>query len=139
MEKKFSDTIAEFCNFVADAQAQRGFLEEELTRLDALTQDYLHALELGELSYHERARIATDLANCRKERRKVKDTIEVIDAFVIFEDEKESKAHMNKLRQVLGQVRSAEKKHNNRIYIPKVLKDADGLYGDCGRKEVKRT
>ena len=139
MEKKFSDTIAEFCNFVADAQAQRGFLDEELTRLDALTQDYLHALELGELSYHERARIATDLANCRKERRKVKDTIEVIDAFVIFEDEKESKAHMNKLRQVLGQVRSAEKKHNNRIYIPKVLKDADGLYGECGRKEVKRT
>lgn len=138
MEKKFSDRIADFCNFVADAQAQRKFLDEELIRLEALTQDYLHALELGELSYHERARIATELADCRKERRKVKDTIEVIDAFVIFEDEKESKTHMNRLRQVLGQVRNAEKKHNNRIYIPKVLKDADGLYGESGRKETKQ-
>ncbi|MBE6724924.1 MAG: hypothetical protein E7576_06980 [Ruminococcaceae bacterium] len=135
-EKSYSEIIALYCNLVSEAQARYRTVKEDLERLEMLTQDYLHALELGELSYHERAKIATQLAECRKERRIAKDLLEVLEPFIQFADEKESKAYVNKLRQVLGSVRTAEKKHSNRIYVPRVLADAEGLYG-AKEKEKK--
>lgn len=136
-EKSYSEIIALYCGLVSESQVRYRTVKEELERLEMLTQDYLHALELGELSYHERARIATQLAECRRERRVAKDLLEVLEPFVQFEDEKESKAHVNKLRQVLGAVRTAEKKHTNRIYVPRVLTNADGLYSAQDKEEKK--
>ena len=137
-EKNYTEPVASYCNLIAEVQVRYRTLKDEQERLDALTQDYLHALELGELSYHERARVATSLAECRKERRIVKDTLEVLEPFILFCDEKESKAYINKLRQTLGAMRTAEKKHCNRFYTPKVLTDADRLYGEADKEKEKK-
>lgn len=48
---------------------------QEETRMEKLTQDYLHILEFGELDYRSRANIAKWIKECRVQRRAAKDII----------------------------------------------------------------
>ena len=87
MEKKPSEYITEFLNFVAEAQVKHKLDEEEVNKQDKLTQDYLHSLELGELKCDERSKIATKLAINRQDRRYYKDRVEELNPIVqFFED-----------------------------------------------------
>jgi hypothetical protein len=89
--------------------------------LERLTQDYLHQLELGDLSYSERAKVATQLAKCRRLRRESKDTVEILDPFIEFIDSEKGKQTMNLMREALGKTRKAEGRMENRIYRYKEL------------------
>lgn len=128
MEKVFSESIANWCNFVTEAANELRSAKDEMDRLEALTQDYLHALELGDLNYKERAKIATKLAVTRKERRVAKDEVEVLEQFVIFCEEKDNRAYMNKLREILGKMRTSERKQKNRMYTPRVMQDGADVF-----------
>lgn len=123
MDKKPSECISEFLNFVADAKVQYRICEEEVNNQDKLTQDYLHKLELGELKCGERSKIATKLAINRKDRRYYKDRVEELQPIVDFFADPQNKKVLDKLTNVLGQVRKAENYHKDRIYVPKVLKE----------------
>lgn len=130
-----SENISAYLNFITNIQSTVRRAEEDLEHLNELTQDYLHALELGDLNYTERAKVATKLAQCRKERRIAKDILEELEEFSAFCDEKESKAYVNKLRENLGKMRAAEKRHKNRFYTPRVAEDMKELF-DEKRKEA---
>lgn len=121
IKPQFSVYISEFCNMVADAQQNYLWNQEELSRLDKLTQDYLHKLELENLDYKGRAKIATRLSLCRKMRRASKDTIEVLEPFMSFLNSDKGKNMMNLMREALGKTRKVEEKMNNRTYRFKVL------------------
>ena len=88
MKKKskpqFSPYISEFCRIMEDAQKDYAWNYDEVNRMDRLTQDYLHKLELDNLDYKERAKVATQLAHCRQQRRECKDTVEVLEPLVQF-------------------------------------------------------
>ena len=88
-----------------------------------MTQDYLHSLELDDLKCDERSKIATKLMINRKDRRYYKDRVEEFEPIVQFFDDPQNKKVLDKLKQVLGQVRKAENYHKDRIYIPRVLKE----------------
>lgn len=92
-----------------------------MNRLDKLTQDYLHALELNGLDYKERARVATQLAATRKLRRASKDTVEVLEPLMVFLDSDKGKNMMNLMRETLGKTRKVEEKMSNRTYRNRVL------------------
>lgn len=124
-EKPLSKSIEAFCNLVNSAQNDARMYADELERLDNMTQDYLHALELGDLDYRERAKIATKLVDIRRDRRKVKNMLEVLEPFTDFQNEKESKVYMDKLRKLLGATRSTEKKQQNRMYLAKAVNDTE--------------
>ena len=123
MNKKPSEYISEFLNFVAEAQSQYRFCSEEAEIQEKLTQDYLHSLELDGLKRDERSKIATKLMINRKDRRYYKDRVEEFEPIVQFFDEPQNKKMLDKLKQVLGQVRKAENYHKDRKYIPRVLKE----------------
>ena len=53
-------------------------LNEELEHQENITKDLLHEIELANLNAIERMKVYNDLRKCRKERRKIKDTIEFI-------------------------------------------------------------
>lgn len=72
---KFSGAISSFCELMTSAQKDYVWNYEEVNRMDRLTQDYLHKLELENLDYKERAKVATQLAKCRQSRRECKDTV----------------------------------------------------------------
>ena len=122
-DKKPSEYISEFLNFVTNAQSQYRFCSEEVLNQDKLTQDYLHSLELDNLKCDERSKLATKLAINRKDRRYYKDRVEELEPIVEFFNDPQNKKMLDKLKQVIGVTRKAESYHKQRTYIPKVLKE----------------
>ena len=125
MDKKPSEYLTEFLNFVSEAQSHYRFCSEEVKNQDKLTQDYLHSLELDGLKCDERSKVATKLAINRKDRRYYKDRVEELEPIVQFFEEPQNKKMLNKLREVLGVVRKSELYHKDRKYTPRVLKDKE--------------
>ena len=95
---------------------------DEVGRLDRLTQDYLHKLELDGLDYKERAKVATQLMKCRQARRECKDTIEVLEPLMQFLYSDKGKSLYNQFRETLGKTRKVEERMETRTYIPRVLR-----------------
>lgn len=119
---QFSECISSFCKMMEDAKSDYAWNYEEVNRMDRLTQDYLHKLELDELDYRERAKVATQLARCRQSRREHKDTAEVLEPLVEFLDSDRGKTLLNLMREVLGKTRKVESRMETRTYIQRVLK-----------------
>lgn len=123
MDKKPSEYLTEFLNFVSEAQSQYRFCRDEVENQEKLTQDYLHSLELDDLKRDERSKVATKLAVNRKDRRYYKDRVEELEPIVQFFEEPQNKKVLDKMKQVLGVVRKSELYHKDRKYIPRVLKE----------------
>ena len=124
-ERRFSETISLFCRLMDDARADFSWSEDEVVRLDKLTQDYLHKLELGGLDYKERAKVATQLAQCRKSRREHKDTAEMLRPLVQFLESEKGKGMLNLVREVLGKTRKIEESMQYRVYVPRVMTEEE--------------
>lgn len=120
---KFSAVISDFVKMMEDASRDYAWNYEEVNRMDKLTQDYLHKLELGNLGYKERARVATQLAQCRRARRECKDTVEVLEPLVQFLESDKGKNLYNLVREALGKTRKVEERMETRVYIPRVLEE----------------
>lgn len=60
---QFSESIGAFCRMMEDAQKDYAWNYSEVNRMDRLTQDYLHKLELDGLDYKERQRLPQVLPN----------------------------------------------------------------------------
>lgn len=122
--KKPSEHISEFLNFVAEAQVKYKLYEEEVNKQDKLTQDYLHKLELGDLKCDERSKIATKLAINRQDRRYYKDQVEEFKPIVEFFKNPANKKILDKMKSdILGETRRWESYHSDRKYKPRVLKE----------------
>lgn len=105
-------------------QARQDFVwnQEEISRLDKLTQDYLHKLELENPDYRERAKIATQLAKCRRLRRESKDTVETLSPLINYLDSDRGRQAINLLKEVLGKTRRVEENMKTRTYRYKIIK-----------------
>lgn len=91
-----------------------------VNKMDNLTQDYLHSLELDGLKYEERAKIATKIAKCRQDRRNHKDTVRALEPLVEWLDTDKGKQLFNLLREVLGKTRKVEERMENRVYVRRI-------------------
>lgn len=120
---QFSTHISEFCNVLTKARGDYEWNKDEVNRLDRLTQDYLHKLELEGLSYNERAKVATQLAKCRQLRRASKDTVEILEPLIQFLESDKGRGMINVLREALGKTRKVEERMENRTYRYKVLEE----------------
>lgn len=120
-EPQFSECISAFCRMMEDAKRDYIWNYDQVNRMDKLTQDYLHKLELDNLDYKERAKIAMQLAKCRQERREHKDTAEILEPLVQFLESDKGKNLLNLVREVLGKTRKVEERMETRTYIPRVL------------------
>ena len=118
-----SNYLSEFLSFISEAQSHYKFCIDEMETQDKLTQDFLHSLELDDLKCKERSKLATQLSINRKDRRYFKDRIEELEPIVKFFDEPQNKRVLDKLTNVLGEIRKAERYHKYRTYIPKTLKE----------------
>ena len=120
---KFSENISDFCKMISEIQEDYQWNCSEISRLDKLTQDYLHMLELNGLDYGERAKVATKLARCRQERRESKDTVAVLDPLIQFLVSGEGKSMMNAMKKILGKTRKVEENMKLRTYRYKVFSE----------------
>ena len=120
---RFSATVSDFLHMMSEAQEDYTWNSGNIRRMDQLTQDYLHKLELGELDYKERARVATALAKCRKLRRASKDTVEVLEPLMQFLDSEKGRQMTNLMKETLGKTRKVEERMDTRVYYPRVLQE----------------
>lgn len=125
-QPKFSTYISDFCKMIDTAKSDYSWNKEEVNRLDKLTQDYLHMLELDGLDYKERAKVATQIAKCRQERRASKDTAEILDPLIQFLEGDKGKNVMNLMREVLGKTRKVEERMQSRTYRYRVYEPKEG-------------
>lgn len=121
----FSEIISAFCQSMDSAKMDYALCRDEVNRLDKLTQDYLHRLELENLDYRERAKVATAIARCRRQRRECKDTVETLEPLIQFLENERGKNLMNLMREVLGKTRKVEKSMETRTYFPRVLTEEE--------------
>ena len=121
MQDKFSNNISEFLNFLHSLPSRYKAAEDEVKKQEAITQDLLHSLELNDLTYKQRCRVATRIAKNRKDRRKAKDDIELLSPLYLFITDPNNKKVFDKLTDILGETRKVEKRHLNRTYTPRVL------------------
>ena len=124
-QPKFSDSISAFLNMVQEASADYNWNQEEIDRLEKLTQDYLHTMELNDTPYKETAKIGTQIKRCRQLRRKSKDTVMVLKPLIEFIDSDKGKMAINLMREMLGKTRKVEKSMSNRAYRYRVLDKPD--------------
>lgn len=122
-ELKVSEVISEFVKFLNDANFSYTYMLEKMSEQEKVTQDILHSLELDDLKYNERAKLATRLAEVRKQRRIYKDAVEELEPVSDFLAD--NKKLLNNLGALVGNVRKQEKYHSNRQYYPRIV-EKDG-------------
>lgn len=110
-----SVTLSDFLNWLREVKSDYGHAQDTLKWCDDATQDILHKFELEPVKYKERARLATKLQNIRRERRAAKDMIRVMEDIAAWIDS--NSAIIKSLERLLGSVRKAESKLDNRMYI----------------------
>ena len=107
----------------------------KVTHLDHLTQDYLHALELEATSYHERARVATALKQCREERRPFKDNVYLTEPIMSYLKSQEGKKLLGRLEHLRNIAHNTERCALGKKYSPRVLTKTE--YRNLGQKPPK--
>ena len=122
----FSKSISEILSILENAKKDYEWNDAERRRCESLTQDYLHSLELDGLTYKQRAKVATQLALCRKERREHKDMVMALDPLVTFLESDKGKNMINLMREALGKTRKIETHMETRRYFNRVLTHKEG-------------
>lgn len=122
---QFSACISNFCQMANQAIRDYEWNQTEVERLNRLTQDYLHKLELEDADCKERSKTATQLARCRQLRRQSKDTVEILEPFVTFLNSDKGRNVMNLMREALGKTRRVEERMVDRVYRYKELDEGE--------------
>lgn len=98
-------------------------LENEICSKEAEQTDYLHELELAKLNGIEIMKVANGLIRTRKERRKLKDKLELINTVKGFTDEYIKKGIVSNLKQVIKNIDTLEHNQETREYTPKAVQN----------------
>lgn len=120
-----SEKIKAFLDFVEESKKLHKLAMESMKLEDKKLQDFLHAIEF-EPNAKERSKICTKLHESRMARRRHKDIMESCEPIVQFFQDPQNKRTLDKMTQLLGEVRKVEKYHKDRQYFPRVKGDSDG-------------
>ena len=131
--EKPSIELERFLGFVTEANRIVDMANQWCADTENETQDILHAIEIGNLSYQQNAKLAKKLREIRQQRREAKS---IIEKYRVIADwvENNSKT-INQLQSVLGVTRKAESAIANKCYRQRtgILKETIGVekYDGC--------
>lgn len=121
MVKITSERFAETINVLRELEREYQICAAKLLKVERAEIDLLHFLEIYATNYKERNKIATQLRICLLERRVQKDHVDVLKPFAEFLAKPENKGILDRLAQVLGDIRKQERHLQDRIYKPRIL------------------
>lgn len=120
----YSEFLEQFLGYVKEVESTYKISESEVQTMDDLRQDLFHKVELQVLSSNEKCKTITQMKKCAITRRENKDRCEELQPLHDWFKEEKNKRCINSLKEVLGQMRAAERRHNNpRHYNNRVLKE----------------
>ncbi len=130
--KDVKQVLEQMYDLVMSVATEENKLLEELKFKEDIQQDLLHEIELAPLNAIELVRIAIKLKKVRKERRKVKDTLEFIKVIKNYTRRFIKIGILSETSQIMKNIDTYNEKLKNRQYIPRVLKDLK-----CVKKDNK--
>lgn len=98
-------------------------LEIEIDLKEAEQQDYLHELEIANLNGMEIMKLAKDLKRVRKERRALKDNLELVMTVKGYADKYITKGIVADTRQAISNIETLKSNQATREYTPRVIKN----------------
>jgi len=117
---KTSEYLTEHIKFLDQAKEDYNYYYEQVHEKNNAEQDYLHELELTEMTKEELLEHAKKMRENRLERRQAKDAVEVLTPIVEFLESDMGKKSLNQLKQVLGKTRNIETLQPKRTYTKRV-------------------
>lgn len=112
-----SKNLESFLNFLRESQEKYKICNQIEDDTNGEILDLEHVLELGEISYHEYAKIAKAIREVKQKRRVAKETKVQLQPLIIWANKNDKTIH--ELEQVLGNMRKEEKNSSNRYYHPR--------------------
>jgi hypothetical protein len=116
VKHKNSTDLESVLRYFRETVLQHDHAKESVSIHDKKTNDFNHALELEDLNYADRARLATKQMENLKQRRAAKDYVYECQALVDVLSSPEGMRFINKLNEALGAMRKQEKQHESRVY-----------------------
>ncbi len=98
-------------------------LETKIDLKGAEQEDYLHELELAKLNGREIIKVANALIKTRKERRQLKDKLELVNTLKGYTDKYITKGIIADTRQAISNIDTLKSNQETREYTPRVIKD----------------
>lgn len=119
MEKKISEQIKSFLDFIDECRELNSMAYSGVGEEDKRHQDLTHAIEF-EHDSEKIDRIGRRIHQNRIERRVYKDIYEITSPVVEFARDPQNKKTLDSARQLLGKVRKVESRQENRFYVPRI-------------------
>ncbi len=119
MEKKISEQIKSFLDFIDECRELNSMAYSGVGEEDKRHQDLTHAIEF-EHDSEKIDRIGRRIHQNRIERRVYKDIYEITSPVVEFARDPQNKKTLDSARQLLGKVRKVESYQENRFYVPRI-------------------
>lgn len=108
MDKKPSEIINEFLNFLESSKTEYESAHAEVGKEDCKVQTFLHDMEFAP-NKAERNKIATKLQRSRKDRRKAKDRVQLFENVHSFYTDKQNQNLIKALRRLQSEQNTVEK------------------------------
>lgn len=123
-EMKPSEVMQNFLDYMKGCQREYQICIVEVHKHDKRVQDFLHSLEFAE-NRQERNRIATQVSQSRKDRRKLKDRMQLLEECAKLFGDKSNKQFFDRLQSLIEKQRREEEfLESERIYKPRAGDDA---------------
>lgn len=126
---RIAETVRDCMNEVISAYE---FCEERYEQLTGLQQDLLHDLEWSTFNGSQGYKIAKDIKDCRRERRRCE--YEKQSLAHIYEFFKQKGKMKSQLDAVIGDSRRAIQGVKNRRYTPRILKDSTEIINEKAKE-----
>lgn len=131
-EPSVSSRLSEAITFLRNCEKEYKYYYAKVGEQEKMQTDLLHFLELDSTDYASRCKTATQLRRCLLDRRYYKDRLEERAPIAAFLQEGQNKNLLDGLARTLGEVRKAERYHQNRFYIPRALHHSNAKADEKG-------
>lgn len=122
-EMKPSEVLQEFLDYMKNCQKEYQACTIEVHKHDKKVQDFLHGFEFAK-DKKERNRIATQVSQSRKERRRLKDRAHLLEECARFYGDNSNKQFFDRLRSLVAkQEKEEEFLESDQVYKPRAGDD----------------
>lgn len=126
--------LVEIDNIFTNLDEVKKDIENKICIKEAEQEDYLHELELAKLNGIEIMKVANALIKTRKERRILKNKLELVNTLKGYTDKYITKGIIADTRQAIQNIDTLKSNQETKEYTPRIIKDLK-----CAkRKEVKQ-
>lgn len=115
--------MLEIENLFMNLDEKKKEIENEICIKEAEQEDYLHELELSKLNGIEIMQVSKELIKVRRERRSLKDKLELINTIKGYTDKYINKGIIADTRQAISNIDTLKSNQDAREYTPRIIKN----------------